>query len=260
MVSGTGRKSGRVRRGRLVLLGAAALLAALWVGRRPILVGVGHALVAEDALGPADLLVVSNAATRADALEAARLYDQKISARIAIAEWYVDPVSAEIHCLGIPLLDPTDLARAILERSGVPAAAILVMPGRAEGTEDEVAATVAYVRANASVRSVLFLAPRTHTARVRWLLRRRLPPAVRVAVRSGPYDTFSPDDWWHSRDASREVMSELLRWVNSGLLGDAWGASPTRREPVHCSCCPDAASPSPAAPSPMSLQEGGARD
>jgi len=246
-VPGAERKARRARRGRLVLLAVAALLAALWVGRRPALVAVGRALVAEDALGPADLLVASNAATRADALEAARLYDQKISPRIAIAEWYVDPATAEIHCLGVPLLDQTELARTILERSGVPAAAIQVMPGAAQGTEDEVAATAAYVRADASVRSVLFLAPRTHTARVRWLLRRRVPSGVRIAVRSAPYDTFSPDDWWHSRDMSREVMSELLRWLNTGLLGDAWSGSRISQEPARCSCCPEPPRPSPAA-------------
>jgi hypothetical protein len=120
------------------------------------------------------------------------------------------------------------------------------MPGQAEGTEDEIAATEAFVRARKDVRSVLFLGPRTHTARVRWLLRRRLPAEVRVAVRSAPYDTFSPDDWWHSRDDSREVMAEYLRWVNTALLGDAWDGAPARRGSASCSCCPDGARPSPA--------------
>ena len=92
-----------------------------------------------------------------------------------------------------------------------------VMPGQAEGTEDEIAATAEYVRRNTEIQSVLFLAPRTHTARVRWLLRRRLPATVRVAVRSAPYDPFSADDWWRSRDASREVMAEYLRWVNTAM-------------------------------------------
>jgi len=229
-------------RGRVLLLAVLALLTALWLARRPLLVAVGRALVAEDALAPVDLLVVSNAATRADALEGARLYREGVSPRVAIAEWYVDPAIAEIRCLGIPLLDATQLTRAVLERSGVPAAAIVLMPGRAEGTEDEVTATAAYLRTDRAVRSVLFLAPRTHTARVRWLLRRRLPDQVRVAVRSAPYDTFSPDDWWHYRDVSREVMAEYLRWLNTRLLGDAWVGGASREAPVSCPCC----SPTPA--------------
>lgn len=248
-VAGTGSRAGertRARRGRVLLALLLVLLAASWIGRRTILVAMGRVLVAEDPLGPVDLLVVSNAATRADALEAAQLYRQGMSPRVAVAEWRVDPAADEIRCLGIPLLDPTALSRAILERSGVPPTAIAVMPGQAEGTEDEIAATEAYVRASKDVRSVLFLGPRTHTARVRWLLRRRLPPGVRVAVRSAPYDTFSPDDWWHSRDVSREVMAEYLRWVNTTLLGDAWDGASTRQGSATCACCPDGARPSPA--------------
>jgi hypothetical protein len=63
---------------------------------------------------------------------------------------------------------------------------------------------------------------------------------VRVAVRSAPYDPFSADDWWRSRDASREVMAEYLRWVNTAILGDAWGARlpGSGAAPVMCSCCP----------------------
>jgi uncharacterized SAM-binding protein YcdF (DUF218 family) len=235
--------AGAPRRGartRVVLALVLVLVASLWLGRRPLLVAMGRALVVEDPLAPVDLLIVSNAAARADALEAARLYRDGISRRLAVSDWVVDSVTAEVRCLGIPLLDPTSLSRAILERSGVPSSAIAVMPGQAEGTEDEIAATVEYVRGNAEVRSLLFLAPRTHTARVRWLLRRRLPPAVGVAVRSASYDPFYADDWWRSRDASREVMAEYLRWVNTAILGDAWGTRPPGSgvAPVTCSCCP----------------------
>ncbi len=236
MTDGPGRRS---RRAWLGLAVAATLLAALWFGRRPVLVALGRALVVEDPLAPVDLLVVSNAAARADAIEGARLYREGISPRLAVAEWRVDPAVAEIRCLGIPLLDPTALSRAILERSGVPASAITVLPGQAEGTEDEVAAIVAYVRANERLQSVLVLVPRTHGARVRWLLHRHLRPTVRVAVRGAPYDLFSPDDWWRSREASREVMEEYLRWINTTILGDAWSRNPASLPgpSATCTCC-----------------------
>jgi uncharacterized SAM-binding protein YcdF (DUF218 family) len=211
-------------RAPLLALGLTLALATLFLARRPLLVAVGGALVAEDALTPVEVIVVSSAAARADALEAAQLYHEGISHRLVVAQWVVDPLDAELRRLGVPYLDTTVLALAILERSAVPAAAITVLPGAAGGTEDEVAAAAEYVRAE-GLRSVLYLAPRTHSARARWLLRRRLPAGVHVAVRSGRLDRYVPDGWWRSRDQSREVMSEYLRWLNSAFLSDAWGAA-----------------------------------
>lgn len=206
----------------------ALAVAALWLARRPFLTAVGGALVADDALVPADVIVVSSASARADALEAARLYAAGISPRLVIAEWVREPVDVEIERLGVPFLHVTALARAILERSGVPPSAITVLPGAASGTEDEVAAVAAYVP-DAGIRSVLYVGPRTHTARARWLLRHRLPPSVRVAARGPAADDFAADGWWRSRDQSREVMAEYLRWLNSALLGDAWRSGDARR-------------------------------
>ncbi|MBI3769567.1 MAG: hypothetical protein HY271_13910 [Deltaproteobacteria bacterium] len=208
-------------RAPIVALALALVLATLWLGRRPLLIAMGSALLAEDALTPVDVIVVSNAAARIDALEAARLYREGVSRRLIIPEWVVDPLDAEMRRLGVPYLDTTSLVRTILERSGVPAAAITVVPGPVEGTDDEVAVAAEYVRTE-ELQSVLYLVPRTHSARARWLLRRLLPAPTRVVVRSGRLDGYTADGWWRSRDHSRDVMSEYLRWLNSALLGDAW--------------------------------------
>jgi uncharacterized SAM-binding protein YcdF (DUF218 family) len=207
----------------LVLVGIAA-----WTVRRPLLVAVGSALDAEDALVPVDVIVISSAAARQDALEAARLYHDGVSRRLVVAEWFDDPLDAELHRIGVPHLDVTALARSILEHSAVPPEAVTVLPGPVAGTEDEVVVAADYVR-TVGARSVLFLAPRTHTARARWLLRRRLPPAVKLVVRSARLDSFDVDGWWRYRDQSRDVMAEYARWLNSALLGDAWHSRlPTR--------------------------------
>ncbi len=209
------------RRRRRALVALLLVAAALWIARRPLLIALGGALVAEDPLAPVDVMFVSSASARADALEAARLYRDGIAPRLVLAEWIREPVDVEIERLGVPYLPLTALARAILERSGVPPDAITVLPGAATGTEDEVAAAVTWVP-NAGIGSLVWVGPRTHTARTRWLLRRRLPPSVRVAVRSAAGDDFSVDGWWRSRDQSREVMSEYLRWLNTAVFRDAW--------------------------------------
>lgn len=218
----------RTRRLRYLIIMLALVLATLWAAWHPLLVAMGELIVAEDALEPVDAIVFSTAAARGDALEAAQLYHDGISRRLVYAAWAYDPLDDELHRLGVPYLDVTALARSILEHAGAPAAAITVLPGPVAGTEDEVATTVDFVRAE-GIRSVLFIAPRTHSARVRWLLRRRLPATTRLLVRSARLDRFTADGWWRSRDQSRDVMAEYLRWVNSVLLGDAWRpAAPAR--------------------------------
>jgi hypothetical protein len=48
-----------------------------------------------------------------------------------------------------------------------------------------------------------------------------------VLVRSPRTDRFAAGSWWSSREQSREVLTESLRWINSLLLGDLWaGQSP----------------------------------
>jgi uncharacterized SAM-binding protein YcdF (DUF218 family) len=230
------------RRLRIAVTLVALAAVVLWLGRRPLLGAVGRALVAEDPLVPVDAIVVSNAAARADALEAARLYRDGVSTRVVVPTWAPDPLDAELRCLGVPVLDVTALARAILDRSGVPPSAIATLPGAAAGTEDEIAAVADHVRM-AGLRSLLYVAPRSHGARARWLLRRRVPAHVHVAVRGAVVDHFDPDRWWSSRDASREVMAEYLRWLNSALLGDAWRGRSVAA-PVRCSCC-DGGHPTP---------------
>lgn len=206
----------------------ALVLVAAWLTREPLLTAIGGALVAEDALAPADVIFVSSASARVDALEAAELYRQGISPSLVVAEWATDPLDAELRRIGVPHLDVTALTRAVLEHSGVPAAAITILPGPVAGTEDEVAVAAEYVRTR-GVQSVLYLAPRSHSARARWLLRRRLPSSVRLVVRSGRLDPFMLDGWWRSRDDSRDVMSEYLRWLNTALFGDVWRAPPAAR-------------------------------
>ncbi len=226
-VSASPRATRRLRPAAVATLLLIAVAA--WIARRPLLVAVARALIAEDALVPVEAIVISSAAVREDALEAARLYHEGISRRLIVAEWFDDPLDGELHRIGVPQLDVTALARAILAHSGVPPEAITIVPGPVAGTEDEVAVAADYVRAE-GVRSVLFLAPRTHTARARWLLRRRLPPSVRLVVRSARLDPFDIDGWWRYRDQSRDVMAEYVRWLNSALLGDAWHSRlPTRR-------------------------------
>lgn len=192
-----------------------------WLVHEPVLRGFGGLLAANDPVGHADVLVVSQASGRAAAFEAARLYRAGTAPRIVLPSWTVDPLDERVRSLGIPFLSIPDLAHAILVKSGVPERSIVQLPDRVDGSDTEVAAVTRYLR-EAHVASVVYIAPATHVARVRWMLHHQLPTSVRVMVRSPDDDGFAVDGWWRSRDQAREVMSEALRWANTALLGDAW--------------------------------------
>jgi uncharacterized SAM-binding protein YcdF (DUF218 family) len=200
-----------------------------WYSRATLLAGMGRLVVTEDGLAPAEILVVSNVKPRATALEAALLFKANISPRVLMTEWVHDPLVEKTRELGIPYLDSPAINKLILERSGVPASAITVLPDQADGTGAEIAAIAEYAGRN-RVGSLLVVTARTHTTRTKWLLRRALPN-VRVAVRSSRFDDFRPDRWWHEREQSREVLTEYLRLCNSVILGDVWAhTAPPRQQ------------------------------
>jgi uncharacterized SAM-binding protein YcdF (DUF218 family) len=222
-----------VRRRRRVAVGLAAALAAatlaslLW---RPVLQALGAALVAEDGLAHADLLVISNSAAVPDAMEAAALYRAGIAARVLLPGTLPEPRLATLRALGIPQLGAAELVRAVLERGGVPPAAIETLPDTVDGTGTETAVIAAFAQHH-GIERLLVITARTHSARTGWRLRRLLPAAGAVAVRSPRDDRFDPDTWWRSRDNTREVVFEYMRWINS-LVGDLWSA-PAIREGSH---------------------------
>ena len=205
------------------LLLALAAGAMMWAAREAILGEVGELLIAEDAVQRVDVMVISKASVAADSLEVGRLYGECYGHEIIMGAWRADnAVVPAIRELGVPFLDESDLATEILRRSGVPDTAVRVLPANVDGTESEIAAVAAYARERQPA-SLLFVTARSHTARARSLLRDALPTTTRLLVRAPRTDSFRGDAWWRSRDDSREVCTEYLRWFNTLVLRDPWG-------------------------------------
>jgi uncharacterized SAM-binding protein YcdF (DUF218 family) len=205
---------------RAILPCGVALVAALLLWR-PALRGCGAALIAEDDLAAVDYIIVSSSTAVSDAFEAAALYRDGYAPRVLVPGSALEPNLDRLHSLGIPQLSSAELVRAVLERSGVPAAAIEVVPDTVDGTATEAAVIAAFV-ARRQPRRILVVTARSHSARTRWLLRRLLPAETILFVRSPTDDPFQPDRWWRSRDSAREAITEYMRWANT-LLGDLWG-------------------------------------
>src|SRR5206468_2271209 len=114
-------------------------------------------------LVPVDLVVVSNANAEATALEAVHLYRAHLSPQIVLTTWSANPLDDELRRLGMLCLHPTEVARTILERSGVAPEALVVLPDPVDGTETEIAAVVAFA-GHSRPRSLRFVTARSHTA------------------------------------------------------------------------------------------------
>jgi uncharacterized SAM-binding protein YcdF (DUF218 family) len=210
----------------LAIVGAVAI-AGLWTISGRFLPMFGQLLVHEDALERVEVIIVSQAAGAADALEAARLYNEGYGAEVVMPASSPNALGPQIRDLGIPFLDEGQLATEILARAGVPRAAFLVLPGSADGTDSEITAVAAFARER-NPASVLFVTARSHTARARWLLQRALPPTTRLLVRAPRTDSFQAGAWWRSRANTREAFTEYLRWFNTSVLGDPWAETSTR--------------------------------
>ena len=205
---------------RLVLALVFSVLVVLWVARTPVLRGMGALLVHEDPLVPVDVIVVSHADVVESALEAAALYREGLGRRVVVAEWRREEFQPQLDAIGVVVPESHELARTILEHSGVPAEAIRTLPGAVDGTNAEITVLVGFANRE-KPESLLYVTSRSHTARAAWRLRREAR-ATHTRVRAPRTDDFHVDSWWYRRGSTREVMTEYLRSLNSYLLGDAW--------------------------------------
>lgn len=203
---------------------------AAWLGRERLLGALGAGLTVDEPPAPVDVMVVSMAALRTATLDAAQLYRDGIAPRIVIARWQPEPLDDEMRRLAVPWLPPHELAAAMLEKSGVPAASVELLDATVDGLNTEIAAVGAWAERERPA-SLLYLTARSHSRRAAWLLHRVLPKGTRLIVHAPTRDPFTPNAWWHSRTGSREVAMEYLRWLNTFGFRDLWHGAPPPRVP-----------------------------
>jgi hypothetical protein len=197
-------------------LPAAALLALASVAlpsvRWPILRAAGGALVAEDAVGPADIVVVATGADGAGVLEAADLLGRGVAPRVAVFADPPDPVvDREFIRRGAPYENAAARSVRQLRSLGVEATAIEEIPRAVAGTEDEGRALPEWCRSR-RFRSVLVVTTSDHSRRLRRLLRRAMQGhPTRAFVRASRYSQFDPDRWWDTREGLRTGIVELQK-------------------------------------------------
>jgi len=204
-----------IARGRLwtgvwllvILVGAVAL--GVPGIRRAILRAAGWALVANDPIEPADIIVVALDANGAGALEAADLIHSGVATRVAIFTRPPDPVGQEFMRRGIPYEDET--ARSVRQLRSLGVDTIDQIPGSVAGTEDEGPVLAGWCDRQ-GFRSVVVVSTVSHSQRLRRMLHRSLrghQTRVMVHTMSARFSDFDPDRWWGVHGGVRAEIQEL---------------------------------------------------
>jgi uncharacterized SAM-binding protein YcdF (DUF218 family) len=183
--------------------------------------GTGRWLVREDALAPADAIVVLSGSMPARAEEAARIFRMGYAHEIWVSR--PDSPDQQLESMGIHYLGEQDFNRAVLIHDGVPETDISIFPSQIANTEEEIEEIRGQMQREGKT-SVMVVTSLQHTRRVRALWRKLAGNNLRLIVRGAPQDGFDADHWWRNTHDTFAVVREIL-----GLL-NVWLGLPVRPE------------------------------
>jgi uncharacterized SAM-binding protein YcdF (DUF218 family) len=170
---------------------AVAVAAALWWGRGRLLPPVARFLDVSEPPAPADCVYVLGGGLDSRPFAAAAVYKAGLARRVVIPT--VRPDADALDGLGPA---ESDVTRRVLLARGVPAEAIVQLPGEVNSTADEARCLARYLEDHPGW-TVAVVTTDFHTRRTRWIFRRTLGDRVAGLRLVGvPHERFGPDDWW----------------------------------------------------------------
>jgi hypothetical protein len=185
----------------------AGILFALPNAREALLRWAGSALVANDSLQSADIIVISADADGAGVLEAADLVHLGYSARVAV---FADPPSStdrEFIRRGVIWHDAAAFEEQQLRALGI--TRVDRIARTVAGTEDEGRVLPKWCNDN-RFGTIIFVGNADHSHRTRRVLRRAVAgQKTAIIIVASPYSEFDPNNWWVSRDSVRTEIVEM---------------------------------------------------
>jgi hypothetical protein len=183
--------------------------------REPVLRAAGWALVVNEPVAPADIIVLSLDADGAGALEAADLVQSGISKHVAV---FNDPPSGEDHEFirrGLPYEDVAAKQIRQLRSLGV---TDIVQISRVDSTQSESRVLPLWCDDH-QLRSIVVVSSKDHSRRLRRVLDRVMKGhPTRVTVHPERYSGFDPDRWWETRSGVRTEIVELQKLLLDVVL------------------------------------------
>ena len=188
---------------------AGAVIVGLLASRGPILRAAGWALVVDESVEPADIIVVAADADGAGVLEAADLVHSGIATRVAVFADPPDQVDREFIRRGVAYEDAAARSARQLRSRGV--TDIEEIPRAGGGTESEGRVLPDWCDQH-QFRSIVVVSTREHSRRLRRVLHRSMEGhQTGVTVRPARHSAFDPDRWWETRDGIRTEIMEFQK-------------------------------------------------
>jgi len=104
----------------------------------------------------------------------------------------------------------------VLEKLGVPAAAIRILPAPIHNTAEEIRVIAATLR-QVGGDSVIIVTSLPHTRRVKTLWRMLATDRQRLIVRYDSYEQYDSHRWWRNTGEGDDVVHEVLGLINARL-------------------------------------------
>jgi len=180
-------------------------------------VELGAFLASEDALEPADAIVVLAGSIMERPMEAADLYRDGYSRTIVLTRQERD--GGELALVGRGVSFPEDVERVqqALRELGIPRE-VIVIPPRIHNSTAAEAITIRELSASHDWRRIIVVSSKYHLRRARFAFRRELRGTdVALLMRGTRYDPSDPERWWRHRADIRAVGPETLKLVAYAL-------------------------------------------
>jgi uncharacterized SAM-binding protein YcdF (DUF218 family) len=203
----------RLGRRLLIVLAVLAVLtgAAFWAFRN-----LGRWLVVDDTLQPARAIVVLTGLIPYRAMEAAEIYRQGWAPEVWLFQDDPSGANDAFTILGIHHVTEEEYDQQVLERLGVPKAAIRLLDPPATNTENEFDLLREELRRQGGDRVILVTSP-VHTRRVKAIWRIVIGNQPQAIVRHDTDEPSDPDHWWRANRDVRDVVHEILGLINTRL-------------------------------------------
>jgi uncharacterized SAM-binding protein YcdF (DUF218 family) len=208
-----------IRRRVAVAVAILVLLAGFAIAR------AGTALTVADPLQKADALVVIGGRVPFRAIRTAALFKDGVAPEVWLTMGYRNAAEVEMERLGVrPTLEHV-YSQQVLERLGVPTAAIHVIPVRNNNTATEMRTIASYARQRKVARVVLVTSD-YHSRRVRTLWRKLVGTSPEAIVQYTDAEPFDERRWFADAadgwTVSREWFGLLNAWLGFPVRSEHW--------------------------------------
>jgi uncharacterized SAM-binding protein YcdF (DUF218 family) len=176
-------------------------------------VNLGSFLASEDELVKADAIFLFAGSQAERPLAAADLFKAGYAPTIVLTRPTEEPAVELLVKRGIILHTRFSVMREVLDKLGIPDAAVVV-PERLHDNTAQEARTLRDLALARGWRRVILVSSNYHLRRVRMASRRALRGTnIEVVLHASRYDPATPGRWWRHRSDLRQILWELPKVI-----------------------------------------------